>query len=161
MLLKLRLATIDDAKQVFLWRNNPWIVSLSSTQKQVTWEEHSAWFHNVVTSEQHLLLIIQTQLNVDAGIVRLDRTNKEQAGINIYLLQEFTGRRIGVQAIKKTCDYGFEKWPITNMNAYIRQDNYPSISAFAKAGFVCVNPSLNCPSKHCEMTREKTVYSAQ
>lgn len=161
MLLKLRPAIIDDAKQVFLWRNNPWIVSLSSTQKQVTWEEHTAWFHNVVTSEQHLVLIIQTQLNVDTGIVRLDRTNKEQARINIYLLQEFTGHGIGVQAIKNACYCGFEKWPITNINAYIRQDNYPSISAFCKAGFVSINPSLNCPPKHCQMIIEKIVDSAK
>jgi RimJ/RimL family protein N-acetyltransferase/SAM-dependent methyltransferase len=152
---KLRPAIIDDVQQIFAWRNDPWIVSLSSSQKQVNWEEHVAWLQNVLTNNQHILLIIEPQLGVGAGIVRLDRIDEYQACITIYLLREFTGKGIGVRAIVEACLHGFILWPIQTIHAHIRNENYPSISAFTKAGFVHIRFPLNCPQKHCEMVLHK------
>lgn len=151
MLLKLRPATIDDAQQVFDWRNQPWIVSLSSSQIRVTWEEHADWFRCVLTSSQHLLLIIEPEPGVRAGIVRIDQMDEHQGRLTIYLMREFTGRGIGVQAIVDACSRGFAQWPICTIHAHIRNDNYPSLSAFTKVGFVHVEPSPNCPKEHSEM----------
>lgn len=155
MSIKLRPAIIDDVQQVFAWRNDPWIVSLSSSQKQVNWEEHIAWFHNVLTSNQHLLLIIEPQPGVSAGIVRLDRIDEYRGCITIYLLREFTGKGIGIQAIAEACSHGFRLWSIRTIYAHIRKENYPSISAFIKAGFVHIQFPLNCPKEHCEMALHK------
>lgn len=155
MSLELRSATIHDAQQVLVWRNEPWIVSLSSSQRRVTWEEHVAWFHYVLISDQHLLLIIEPDPGVSVGIVRLDRVNEHQGRITIYLLREFTGQGIGVRAIVDACSRGFVRWPIHTIHAHIRNENYPSLSAFTKAGFVRVEPSLDCPKEHCEMVLNK------
>lgn len=151
MSLKLRQAKIDDIQQVFNWRNDPWIVSLSSSQSQVNWEEHIEWYQNVLTSDQALFLIIEPEPNISAGVVRLDRINEYQAKIAIYLLKRFTGQGIGVSAILSACLHGFISWSIQTIHAYIRNENHSSISAFTKAGFLMDDSSINCPNGHCEM----------
>jgi RimJ/RimL family protein N-acetyltransferase len=151
MSIRLRAVTSDDAQQIFKWRNDAWIVSLSSSQRQVNWEEHIAWFHDVLASDRHLLLIIESKDGVGAGLVRLDRIDEYQARITIYLLKEFTGQGIGVYAIGKACAAGFSLWSIHTINAHIRCDNRHSISAFSKAGFLIVESSNICPAEHCEM----------
>jgi len=149
---RLRPATISDIKQIFAWRNDPWIISLSSSQKQVSWEEHLEWFQDILISNQHLLQIIEPQINIGAGLVRLDRMDEYQAQITIYLLREFTGQGMGVEAIISSCSFCFMVWSVHTINAYIRSENHPSISAFSKAGFINIEPSIDCPNDHCELS---------
>ena len=151
MFIELRSSTIEDAEQVFKWRNDPWIISLSSSQSLVTWEEHIEWYQNVLTNGKALLSIVETAPNINAGVVRLDRINEYQAKITIYLLKEFTGQGIGVHVIVKACADGFRRWSIRTINAYIRSDNHQSIRAFSKAGFLMAESSNICPAEHCEM----------
>ena len=47
MRLSLRLATLKDREKVFAWRNDPWIISLSSSRRGVEWDEHCGWFDRV------------------------------------------------------------------------------------------------------------------
>ena len=161
MSIKLRIANKDDVQQVFMWRNDLWIVSLSSSQRQVNWEEHIAWFDSLLISNQHLVLIIEPTSTIGAGVVRLDKTDEYQARITIYLLKEFTGRGIGVEAIINACTEAFRLWSIHNICAYIRSENRPSLSAFSKAGFLIVDSSTTCPIDHYEMILFRSKKSFQ
>jgi len=138
-------------RRVYAWRNNPWIISLGSSQQAITWEEHREWFQRMLADTRHLLLIIESDGGVGAGTVRLDRTDEQRAVVTIYLLHEFTGRGLGVQALSDACLLSFTRWPIETIHAYIREDNRPSLSAFAKAGFVDTGHAPDCPAGHCEM----------
>jgi RimJ/RimL family protein N-acetyltransferase len=152
MICSLRNATAEDTQVVFQWRNNPWIIALSSTQSQVAWEEHVAWFNNILISSQHLVFIIELEAGVNVGVVRLDLIeDNSQALITVYLMPEFTGKGIGVSAIVNACFNAFFEWDIHSIHAYIRNANYPSLSAFRKVGFKCVEPSIRCPNDHSEM----------
>src|SRR5690349_23170939 len=97
--LRLRVAQMDDAQRVFVWRNDPWIISLSTSQRMVTWEEHLAWFRKVLATDRHLLLIIEIEEGLGIGTVRLDRVDALRATLTVYLLRDFTGQGLGVKAI--------------------------------------------------------------
>jgi RimJ/RimL family protein N-acetyltransferase len=150
----LRLATIDDTQRIFKWRNHPWIVSLSSSQQTVTWEEHIDWFESVVSGEKHLIWVIEVSVSVSAGIVRIDKIDDKRGAITIYLLPELTGQGLGAKVITEACNFAFIQFSLTTVHAYIRHENYPSISAFTKAGFI-KKQSENCPLNHIEMVLEK------
>lgn len=133
--LSLRRANGDDKRQLFGWRNDPWIVSLSASRREVTWEEHSAWFDRVVKDDGHLFFIIEVS-GEEAGIARFDRSADHTAVMNIYLLQPFTGRGHGVDAIREASLLCFKHWPgIERIEAQVRKDNKPSQSAFSKSNF--------------------------
>lgn len=156
MPLKLRPATTDDAPRVFAWRNDPWIVSLGTSQLPVSWEEHSQWFEQVLMGDRHLLFIVEPEPGVGAGIVRLNRTAESRAVVSIYLLRQFTGRGSGARALVDACSRAFAGWPIRTIHAHIRHDNHPSFSAFVKAGFVRVAPGADCPKDHSELALHRS-----
>ena len=70
------------------------------------------------------------------GQVRFDRINQEICAISAYLLQKFTGRGWGVEAIRQGCDRLFSEWPCEEIVAYVREDNASARVGFRKAGFV-------------------------
>ena len=41
--ISLRKATLDDAHQIFMWRNDIDVRSVSRFSRKVEWEEHAAW----------------------------------------------------------------------------------------------------------------------
>ena len=130
----LRRATMEDARQIFQWRNDPWIVSLGTNQQTVSWEEHEQWLRRVLgDADHHMLYIIESECR-SLGVVRLDR-EEETAATTIYLDRGNTGRGFGVQALRQACAAGFRRWPIRCIDASIRRDNDRSLRAFAKAGF--------------------------
>jgi RimJ/RimL family protein N-acetyltransferase/SAM-dependent methyltransferase len=150
--LLLRLARPDDAMRLFEWRNDPWIVERSTSQKEVLWSEHAAWFErSLATPEERLIFIIESKSAGQAvGLVRFDRTGRNDAVISVYLLQAFTGRGWGPQAIRQGCATAFSTWNnLRRMIAHVRADNRPGQSAFAKAGFVAsTEKSLATPAGH-------------
>ena len=156
VLLRLRSATIDDARTVFAWRNDTWIVSLSASQRKVSEDEHARWFPEVLNRDKHLLFIIRTDAGIEAGTVRLDKAGEVKADITIYMLQPHTGRGLGVRALMEACLCAFAEWPLLrSIHAFIRQENDMSRKAFSKAGFIPADPSPDCPPGHCEMVLQR------
>lgn len=130
----LRLATINDAQLVFEWRNDPWIVNLGLSKKEVLWEEHYEWFKNSLKNQRRKIFIIEYE-NILIGQVRFEKKSVDQAEISIYLIKKYTGYGLGVVAIKKGCQEIFSLWEINKIVAEIRSNNHSSLSAFKKAGF--------------------------
>lgn len=134
--IRLRTATTRDIQSIFEWRNDPWIVSLSASQRTVSWDEHSEWFRKVIENDRSLLLVIESEALEGMGCVRFDLVDESRAIVTIYLLGKFVGQRLGVPALIEACNRAFEVWPmLRTVQAYIRLDNARSIRAFSKAGF--------------------------
>jgi RimJ/RimL family protein N-acetyltransferase len=131
--VSLREATLDDARLIFEWRNLPEMIPLSKTQRRVDWAEHWQWFQNVVTSKDHLLLIVLLQQN-PIGQIRFDRLSGRVWEVSILVVPQYTGRGLGVDALKLACEkiytLGAEE-----IVAIVRSDNRRSVRAFQKAGF--------------------------
>ena len=83
MNISLRKAIKNDIDMIFRWRNDPWIVSLSTSRKTVTWEKHVQWFNNILVDDSRLLYIIESQENELIGVVRLDKDDEQYAVISI------------------------------------------------------------------------------
>lgn len=146
--LILRRATIDDMQMIFGWRNIPEIVSLGKTQRPVDWDEHRTWFQEVVTGDNHLLLVVLLA-GKPIGQVRFDRLKDHSCEVSVFLSPEFTGRGLGVLALKHACWEAFAKMDIEEVVATIRRGNRRSISAFKKAGFNFMKqPRINTRPRH-------------
>jgi len=133
--LSLRPATLDDTEMVFRWRNIPEIVSVGASNRTVPWEEHRKWFHNFLSGGGYSLNIIL--LDGDpVGQVRFARHDAKTLYVSIYLLQGFTGRGLGILALKQACDRVFDDPAVERIEAHIRPENIRSASAFEKIGFL-------------------------
>lgn len=149
-LVVLRAAEEEDARMVFRWRNDPFLVARASSGKCVTWEEHMRWFRETLCGNSRKMLIVLVD-GVPAGQVRFDRADGAACVISAYLLEPYTGRGLGVIAIRKACEFLFEHWGVTSIVAFVRVDNGPSQSAFRKAGFHDAGEGTACPPRHFRM----------
>lgn len=147
--IQLRPAIIADARRVFDWRNDPWIVERSTSQRSVAWEEHLAWFERSLAAMDERLILIVEHDGESIGLVRFDRESSETCVISTYLLQPFTGKGLGIGAIRQGYQAAFDRWPeMQHVIACVRRENAPGRSAFEKAGFTRSENSLACPEGH-------------
>jgi len=147
--LVLRLVEASDAPLLFGWRNDAWIVSLSTSRRTLGWEEHEAWFASILDRSRHLLFIVLNDGEIPVGSLRLDWVGTDAAVISIYLMKMYTGKGLGPRAIEAGCRRAFEHWPdLLRILAHVRSDNRPSIRAFVRAKFRPIPGEASCPEGH-------------
>lgn len=135
--LRLRSAVVEDSDKILQWRNDPWIVSLSSGQQAVDPEEHKVWFQHALKDPAHSINFIVLDEN-EIGLLRLHRTDADEASISIYLLREFCGKGYGSRAIGLACGKAWALWPISRISAVTRVTNAASEHSFKKNGFIVI-----------------------
>jgi RimJ/RimL family protein N-acetyltransferase len=69
--LYLRPATLEDAKTLFEWRNDPQVRAASHDQNKICFEDHLAWLENSLANPDRELYIAEED-GVSVGTVRLD-----------------------------------------------------------------------------------------
>jgi RimJ/RimL family protein N-acetyltransferase len=82
------------------------------------------------------------------GQIRFDKINDNECVVSVYLLQEFTGRGLGVETIDRGCQEICKLWGVSKIIACVRSDNTAARSAFLKVGFLEGNPERCCPPEH-------------
>jgi UDP-2,4-diacetamido-2,4,6-trideoxy-beta-L-altropyranose hydrolase len=152
--IRLRPATPADAKLIFGWRNDPFIVDRGSSRKTVDWRDHLNWLTNVLTDTNHLVYIALAN-GEPIGQVRFDRKSKMECVISAYLLERHTGKGLGVRVIELGCDMTFSLWDVDHIIACVLKKNAPAQSAFRKAGFI-ITPFAHCPSGHLRLILNRT-----
>jgi len=158
--IRLRLATSDDAERLLQWRNQPFYLRNSTSQAPVTLEEHQVWFTRALNNpDQKIFIVVQGDEPI--GQVRFDR-NQDLAVISVYLVEERTGKGLGIEAIRRGTQAAFKEWNLAKIVACIRQDNLHATRAFAKAGYTeSKGDSGLCPPAHFtySVSREDHVAS--
>jgi len=150
----LRPAESSDIQRLFEWRNDPFIVSVSTSRREVSWDDHVAWFSAVVDRSRHLLFIVSPEPSVAIGSVRLDRKGEDWALISISLIASHRGRGLGPRAIDEACQNAFDHWPtLSRVWAYVRADNHASIAAFTRARFAPAAGEEPVPGGHLALVR--------
>jgi RimJ/RimL family protein N-acetyltransferase/SAM-dependent methyltransferase len=130
----IRPMVAGDADMVLGWRNDPFIVARSTSQRQVSREEHFRWVGAAVEDPSRLCLIILVD-GAPAGHLRFDRAGAA-AMVTVYLLEPFTGEGAGVRALTEAIPLAFGRWAeIGTIEALVRRDNAAGRKAFLKAGF--------------------------
>jgi len=132
--MELRSAETTDEQRLFEWRNLPEILELGSLRRAVSREEHACWFSESLKGELRKLWIV-TWNGDPVGQMRFDLSAPDEAEISIYLIPTFTGRGIGIQAIRLGCKLISDKKPDVRVVARVMKENQKSLSAFLKAGF--------------------------
>ena len=123
-------------KQLLLtWRNDPFIVSRSSSARRVSEDEHDRWFETLLGSTKSLAYVIEVD-GQPAGHLRMDQGADGAATLTAYLNEEYTGLGLGAKVIGMACDMVQSNWPGTRVRAVVRPENLPMQSALGKAGFV-------------------------
>jgi len=145
--VRLRPAKASDAQQVFAWRNDPWLSALGTTGRPVSWEEHGHWFQETIAGHRRRMFIILHN-DLPIGQVRFDRVDNYTCEVSIYLAQEYTGRGLGVMALREACEWALSSWGVDRILARVRSNNLPSLSAFRKAGFSDSSESMDSSRQH-------------
>ncbi len=130
----MRRASVSDAELLHQWRNDPAIVSLSTSQRLVGWEEHRTWLERTLADPQVLLLIVLVD-GQPAGQVRFQPEAESSSNVSIYLMPPFADRGLGSLVLRSACRLAFEQLGSRRIVAFIRSDNARSLRAFVKAGF--------------------------
>jgi len=155
-MISLRPATMTDLGMVFDWRNDPFVVSQGSSHRGVEREEHQTWFEKTIVGNSRRMFIVLEQGN-PIGQIRFDRKDRMECVVSVYLLQAFTGRGWGVQAIRMGCAAIFEVWDVDRVVACVRQDNQAGRSAFLKSGFRETEAPGICSVEHYSLTLSRTM----
>jgi len=123
--MRLRKATMDDARRLFDWRNDPVTRAASVNRDPVTWEDHVAWLEASLTNPLREILIAED--GVPLGTVRLDKDLRTEVSITLSPAARGHGQAAPLIALATET-----KGPFV---ARIRPDNPASRKAFQKAGF--------------------------
>lgn len=157
--LSLRQVSPGDKEMIFEWRNTPFLIKHSSSGKEVIWEEHCRWFDSVLNGEDISLFIVEKE-GTPVGQVRFDLREEAIYMVSIYLLEEYTGRGIGVEALWQGLELMKRKKSDRRFIAFIKTDNRASRSVFLKAGFDEIKDFKNVPPGHIAMAynSEKSLF---
>ncbi len=130
----LRPAEPDDLGSVYAMRNLLEIVRWTESGREVTMEEHKAWFASRIARGDNRLFLIEVE-GTPAGALDLAHRDGE-AVISIYLLSPLRGRGHGRRLIRQACAVARQCWGPVTVVARILSDNTASLHAFGAAGFI-------------------------
>lgn len=135
MEITLRAATINDASNLFEWRNAIETRRYSSNPNPIEIENHLRWLQHSLTLPNRRLLIAEHQ-NKPIGVLRFDIDSLDQAEISIYLVPGLAGKGWGTKILESGTEWVKDNLPqVKNLVAKILMENIGSQRAFEKAGF--------------------------
>jgi len=134
LLMNLREATIDDARQLFEWANDPIMRANSFSQKNIDWDEHINWLDKRLSSDNSKIFIAMIK-DENIGQIRFDK-NCNDVLIDFFIDNKFRGKRLGTQMLFSGCEKVLESWKnVGNIIGEVKQNNLASCKVFTKAGF--------------------------
>lgn len=129
-----RFATEKDIETYYKWTNDPIVRTNSFNQKEVPYENHVAWFHSKLASQNCFLYLFLTEDNVPVGQVRIEN-GKTETIIGVSVDTEYRGKGLAGRMIAIASEDYLEKHPSGEIVAYIKIENTSSYHSFLKAGY--------------------------
>ncbi len=133
--LRLRKATLHDSRDIWELANDTTVRATSFSMEQISWETHSRWFQQKITSSDCCLFLAFDPEDKFAGQVRFDMQADGSVVIGVSLKAEYRGKGLGSAMLI----LAVERFQAANgeriIHAYIKEQNSVSLRAFARAGF--------------------------
>ena len=132
--LSLRLAVASDVKLLFEWVNTP--SSLKNKEKSsapIEWSAHQNWFNKRLNNPNVRIWIVERNKQA-IGQVRVEYDNNKLL-IDIFIDSLFRGNDYGLKALKLLIKQCQVTYPGVPLHAIIKNENYPSLNLFRRAGF--------------------------
>lgn len=132
--LKMRLATPDDAQLLFDGRNAETVRRWSLENGVIEWSQHLNWLNVSLRNPQRLLLIAEAD-DGPVGVLRYDLRGFE-AEVSLYLLEGRFGLGWGRALLTQGEAFVTMHWPqLTAISAQVLPANQASLNVFRDAGF--------------------------
>jgi len=135
--ITLSRASINDCRDLWLWRNHPGVRKNFFDSEPISWQEHERWF-NSKNKDGNIRIYIAALGDDKIGVIRFETANG-QIKVSVNLNPDFFNRGLGSKIIKigtgKFIKDTNAKKPII---AEIKKDNIASKKAFTKAGYTLV-----------------------
>jgi RimJ/RimL family protein N-acetyltransferase len=131
----LRLARVDDARLIWMWRNDSVTQAMFRTSDEVSWEEHRDWYGRSLANAGRWMLVGE-DAGHPLGILRLDRKGRGSAEVNINVSPDNRGRGVGRDILALGVDYAAGRLGLVRLEANIKPENAASVALFKRAGFM-------------------------
>jgi RimJ/RimL family protein N-acetyltransferase len=132
---ELKIATIQDMKDIFELSNDDLVRKNSFNQKKIEWEEHQVWFKNKINDKNSVFYVVRKN-NYLIAQVRFDKSNVDEFDISISISPNFRRQGYGKKILKLVSDKVISQYKIKKINAYIKSENETSKKMFDKVGYI-------------------------
>ncbi|WP_138442503.1 bifunctional UDP-2,4-diacetamido-2,4,6-trideoxy-beta-L-altropyranose hydrolase/GNAT family N-acetyltransferase [Sinomonas susongensis] len=130
-----RSATPSDAAQLFHWRNDPSVRSVSRSTGELQWDGHLAWLARSLERTDVVLLMAEAD-GAAAGTVRFDALGVHDWEVSITLAPSARGRGLARAVLRAAEERFLRDHPeATTLHAVMRASNEPSHRLFLGAGY--------------------------
>lgn len=133
--ITLRRAGVEDARVLWVWRNDPVTRAMSLQTDPVTWDTHREWFARSLQNPARVIWVAEAG-GEPVATVRLDDLGSGQAEISINVAPEARGRGIGPAVLRLATDQAISETGYNEVVARIRSANAASVRAFERAGYL-------------------------
>jgi UDP-2,4-diacetamido-2,4,6-trideoxy-beta-L-altropyranose hydrolase len=134
--VEVRPAVVDDARNLFEWRNHPSIRQVSRSNAALEWSAHNRWLGAILTDPGRVLLIGETA-GRPVGVVRFD-VSEDAVQVSIYIVPGHEHRGTGADLLAAAEMWVSKHRPgVRHLNAEVLGENVPSHRLFAAAGYQC------------------------
>lgn len=140
--LQLRPVTLADARQLFVWANDPVTRRSSFSTELVDWPDYLRWLEGKLADPRCRFYLAEMK-ELPIGQVRFDREVDGSAVISIGLGPRHRGRGLGTALIEASVARVRADASVTAVHALIKKTNPASLRAFHKAGFRDTHRSLD------------------
>lgn len=131
--LRVRGATLDDAKTLWYWTNDPEVRQNSLNVDAVPWESHLVWLERKLASKDCLILVAELE-GLPVAMVRFDKKNWE-ATISISVASGHRGHGLGKRVLAAAIEFSLQIWTLKQLRAYVKRENAGSLALFEGLGF--------------------------
>ena len=129
-----RRATPQDAREIWLWRNDEHSREMSLDQSVIPWENHVRWYDCAMQNPDRLLFVGEMS-QTKIGMCRFDVNRQASlAEVSINLNPVLRGSNLSVPFLRASIRL-FHIHFAHPILARIRDENFPSLRCFKNCGF--------------------------
>ena len=132
-IIDFRNATEMDEGITFRWAINPLIRKFSFSKKEISLDEHAAWFKEKIKDANCSYCIAKIKDAV-IGSIRFD-IKDDEALISYLLDANYHGKGFGVKLLSQGIDFFLKENNVKHVCGLVFKENIPSMKAFRELGY--------------------------
>jgi len=138
----LRSVTINDLDLLYRWANDSETRKQSFKSEPIDYNTHKEWFANKINDPFCSFYLCFNSLEVTIGQIRFDVDKNSVAVIDVSVDCTQRGNGYGSKIISSGIRKLKKERPIKQFLAFVKTENYASLTAFKKANFIEINTTL-------------------
>lgn len=139
--VNLRKVRKDDCFKIYEIANDEEVRKSSFNSNKIELSDHKKWFEKILKDEFIEFLVLEYEKDI-VGQLRFDLSENSPI-VSISLNKKYRGLGLSKVLLSKSLDYLKNNYDYTDVYAYIKKDNFKSISFFQSMGFKLVDQDDN------------------